>query len=190
MTKLNIKEVKRKMDEYFASATKEDIYKDLKKAGLYIQDLNFRPFCKETDFEDVLKMEKECFQPYETWTREQYEEILADPNLYFMVAYESSTLAGNTFAFVNQGDDKDTTHLDNNVVSPLYRRKGLGRKFTEMRLQAGFDAGDRQAIVEVAEDNTASINLLKSVGFKQYGIFPGYYKGKKDALLLHMYLNL
>jgi ribosomal protein S18 acetylase RimI-like enzyme len=155
---------------------------------MFTPNLHFRPFCKETDFEDVLKMEKECFKSYETWDRIQYEEILDDPNLFFWVAYDEDVLVGNTFAFVNQGDDKDTTHLDNNVVSPLYRRKGIGRQFTEMRLEAGRRAGDRQAIVEVAINNHNSISLLRSVGFKRYGVFPGYYKGQKDAILMHMYL--
>jgi len=188
MTKLNIKEVKQKIDKYFATTTKEQIHQDLKTAGLYMSKLIFRPFNKETDFDAVLKMERECFQPYEAWTCEQYEAILDDPNLYFMVAYDGSALAGNTFAFVNQGDDKDITHLDNNVVSPLYRRRGLGNKFTEMRLQAGRDAGDKKAIVEVAIDNMPSILLLQSAGFTVYGRFPKYYRNEVDALLLHMYL--
>ena len=153
-----------------------------------IDNLIIRPFNRETDLEDVLKMEHEEFQPYEAWSREQYEAILDDPKLYFMVAYDGDTLAGNTFAFVNQGDDKDITHLDNNVVGKSYRRRGLGTCFTEMRLQAGRDAGDKKAIVEVAEDNMPSILLLQSAGFTVYGRFPKYYKNKVDAILMHMEL--
>lgn len=153
-----------------------------------LTDFFFDKFNKERDFKAVLKMEAEEFQPYEAWDREQYERILENPDLYFVVAYHGKTLAGNTFAFVNQGDDRDTTHLDNNVVGKAFRRRGLGKMFTLMRLDAGRNAGDRQAIVEVAEDNVPSINLLKGVGFKEYGRFPGYYKGVKDAILMHMEL--
>jgi ribosomal protein S18 acetylase RimI-like enzyme len=151
-------------------------------------DIIVRPFDKELDFDAVMEMEVDCFPPEEAWNRRQYEKILDDPNLYFRVAYDGAVLAGSTFAFVNQGDDEDTTHLDGMVVGKAYRRRGLGRQFTLMRLDAGRRAGDRQAIVEVGVDNPASISLLQSVGFKEYGRFPGYYKGVKDALLLHMEL--
>lgn len=146
------------------------------------------PFRKYRDLDAILEMEVDCFPPEERWTRMQYEKILDDPNLYFRVAYFGTALVGSTFAFVNQGDDQDTTHLDGMAVSKTYRRRGLGKRFTLMRLDAGRLAGDRQAIVEVGVDNIASIRLLQSIGFKEYGRFPGYYKGVKDAILMHMEL--
>jgi len=54
-------------------------------------------------------------------------------------------------------------------VHKEYYRQGIGRKLTEMIIQAGRMAGLHTLIARIACDNEVSIRLAKSVGFESVG---------------------
>lgn len=62
------------------------------------------------------------------------------------------------------------------VADPSKRRAGLGRSLVEESFEILQYNGAEILFLEVAEDNTAAIELYRAVGFEQFGRRPAYYK--------------
>ncbi len=69
------------------------------------------------------------------------------------------------------------------AVDPEQRRRGLGRTVLKQLLVDASNAGVRQAILDVAQDNHAAQALYKAFGFKTIGRRAAYYRNGKDALM-------
>ena len=69
------------------------------------------------------------------------------------------------------------------AVDPEQRRRGLGRAVLQRLLVDASNAGVRQAILDVAEDNLAANSLYSSFGFRTIGRRARYYRDGKDALI-------
>ena len=69
------------------------------------------------------------------------------------------------------------------AVDPEQRRRGLGRAVLQKLLVDASNAGVRQAILDVAEDNLAANSLYSSCGFRTIGRRASYYRDGKDALI-------
>jgi ribosomal-protein-alanine N-acetyltransferase len=69
------------------------------------------------------------------------------------------------------------------AVDPEQRRRGLGRAVLQKLLVDASNAGVRQAILDVAEDNLEANSLYSSLGFQTIGRRARYYRDGKDALI-------
>jgi len=141
-----------------------------------------RTFKGHEDLDIVLELERICF-PETGWSREEYEEIIDDPNLVFYMVFDSpeeNILIADCFAFVNIGGE---THFNSNSVHPDYRRMGLGGLMIKLREAAGRLAGDKKVKVEMSVNNKSSIAMHKKYGYKPTGvIIIEYYRNGDDAM--------
>lgn len=78
------------------------------------------------------------------------------------------------------------------VTDPQNRRAGLGRSLAEEGFKILRDKGAEILFLEVAEDNTAAIELYRAAKFEQFGRRPAYYKrenGRVAALTFRKRLD-
>lgn len=140
------------------------------------------------DLNIVVELEDICF-PDTGWDRDQYMELIDDPDLIFILIFDSSDenqLIGACFGFVNQGEE---TWFNSNAVHPDYRRMGLGDLMIKLRETAGKLAGDKRILVEMSVNNPGSIAMHKKAGFKPNGnIIENYYANGDDAIQMEKLL--
>jgi ribosomal-protein-alanine N-acetyltransferase len=79
----------------------------------------------------------------------------------------------------------DELHIATLAVHPEYRRLGIGRRLLAQGLQAGWERGARQALLEVRRSNLAAQALYARFGFVVNGERKRYYQDNhEDALLM------
>jgi ribosomal-protein-alanine N-acetyltransferase len=113
------------------------------------------------------------------WTSEHWKRELSEPDRICV-----GITAGTDVIAVSCGwvvlDELQITVL---AVDPEQRRRGLGRAVLQKLLVDASNAGVRQAILDVAEDNLAANSLYSSFGFQTIGRRARYYRDGKDALI-------
>jgi len=77
----------------------------------------------------------------------------------------------------------DELHITAVVVTPAWRRRGLGRRALEALLETGRRQGAERATLEVAAGNSAARALYAALGFRQAGIRRRYYRNGDDGLI-------
>lgn len=76
--------------------------------------------------------------------------------------------------------------LENIVVAPTARRKGLGKRLLQHLLSAARETNSAAVFLEVRESNTAARTLYEQAGFAQTGRRKSYYLNPpEDAVLYH-----
>ena len=80
--------------------------------------------------------------------------------------------------------------LENIVVAPLARRKGLGGRLMDALLAAARQTNSSSVFLEVRESNAAARTLYEKAGFEQTGRRKSYYTNPmEDALLYRLTLR-
>ena len=76
-------------------------------------------------------------------------------------------------------------NIDNVVVDPAYRNKGIGNTLIEELLKTGRADGIKAFTLEVRVSNQAAIHLYEKFGFQSEGIRPNFYeKPREDANIM------
>lgn len=75
--------------------------------------------------------------------------------------------------------------LENIIVAPDARRKGLGRQLVEALLAHARRADSEAVLLEVRESNTAARKLYERAGFLQTGRRKSYYAGPPEDGILY-----
>ena len=75
--------------------------------------------------------------------------------------------------------------LENIVVAPAARRKGLGRQLIGALLTRAREAGSEAVFLEVRESNTAARSLYERAGFRQIGRRKAYYRDPPEDAILY-----
>jgi len=75
--------------------------------------------------------------------------------------------------------------LENIVVSPLFRREGIGRRLLEELLSRARESGGDALFLEVRESNTAARSLYEQAGFQLTGRRKNYYKDPREDGILY-----
>ncbi len=142
--------------------------------------MNFTPMTPD-HLDQVVVIENECF-PASPWPRRFFEEELSlVGRAFFLVALESENVVGyGGYCLVD-----DEMHITNIAVKNGVRRRGVGRKLTELLIGDGLRRGAKAAHLEVRRSNLAAQELYSVLGFKQVGERIGYYQQEKeDAILM------
>jgi [ribosomal protein S18]-alanine N-acetyltransferase len=80
--------------------------------------------------------------------------------------------------------------LENIVVAPTSRRKGVGKDLLDALLTAARETNSVSVFLEVRESNTAARSLYETSGFEQTGRRKSYYTNPgEDAILYHRTLR-
>ena len=84
----------------------------------------------------------------------------------------------------------DEAQVQNIAVHPGLRRLGVGRALLRNGLALAWEKGSRLATLEVRPSNTGARRLYASLGFREQGIRPNYYRDQgEDAILMGMNLE-
>ena len=114
------------------------------------------------------------------WTSDHWKRELSEPDRICVgIAASEDVLIAVSCGWVVL-DELQITVL---AVDPEQRRRGLGRAVLQKLLVDASNAGVRQAILDVAEDNLAANSLYSSFGFQTIGRRARYYRDGKDALI-------
>jgi ribosomal-protein-alanine N-acetyltransferase len=80
-----------------------------------------------------------------------------------------------------------TAHILNLCVRPASRRHGLGRRMLTHLIELAHRRLAETAVLEVRRSNFPARQLYQSMGFREVGVQPDYYRlgqGREDALVL------
>lgn len=120
------------------------------------------------------------------WSAREYDALFAAeaPKRVALVAWEGS-IAG--FVIVRCGSEE--WEIENVVVDPKLRRKGIGQGLIQEVMRQAGERGVADVFLEVRESNVAARALYAKWGFKAEGRRPKYYRDpQEDAVVMRMRL--
>jgi ribosomal-protein-alanine N-acetyltransferase len=135
------------------------------------------------------------------WTEEQYRRIVhpeqAHPHRLVIVAEASQqkisgtgpTASGAVSGFLVALQVRTEWELENIVVAPAERRRGIGKRLLEALLVKARETNSEAVFLEVRESNGAARALYERAGFELSGHRKAYYtKPPEDAVLYRLLL--
>jgi len=148
--------------------------------------MNIRP-ATEADIAALFALER-VSPTAAHWSREQYQAMFSGQELSrtILVIEDDDFVRG----FLGGLAVHQEWEIENLVVDPTARRRGLGARllkaFVDMARQRGADA----IFLEVRESNTAARRLYEKCSFRQTGTRKRYYQSpEEDAVLLRLDLR-
>src|SRR5579864_2765392 len=124
------------------------------------------------------------------WTEELYRKAFQPKSAarLLLVAeasdLKSGTQAPSLLGFLIAHHLAPEWELENLVVAPEARRKGLGKRLLNALLRAARET-KCSVFLEVRESNVAARDLYESAGFKQTGRRPAYYTSPSEDAILY-----
>jgi ribosomal protein S18 acetylase RimI-like enzyme len=92
----------------------------------------------------------------------------------------AGTLCGYVMVLFHAGTS--LARLYSIAVDPECRGQGVGRRLVEEVERVSIEHDCVLMRLEVRRDNTASLNLFASMGYRQFGLYPDYYADHMEAL--------
>jgi ribosomal protein S18 acetylase RimI-like enzyme len=130
------------------------------------------------DLNPLRQIEKECFGE-DAWPLWDLIAVLTFPNVVRLKAVVDGHMVG--FAGGDPKPSDGVGWITTLGVLPAYRRQGIARAL----LTACEDQLNQPRIsLSVRRSNQAAIELYQSAGYHQTGVWPRYYIGGEDALVL------
>lgn len=137
---------------------------------------------READLDVLLPYEHDLFGT-ESWSRQSYQEELADTELrYYLVAEAADGTVLGCGGLLCIGE---TAQILTVGVLPAARRQGVARLLVRHLLAEARGRQAREVLLEVRVDNGPARQLYQNEGFVIIGTRPGYYeRGRVDALVM------
>ena len=154
------------------------------------------------DIPAMIELEQKC-PTAAHWTPRQYQVALrteeSGDSKRLVLVVEQKVEVGTAsegretpelLAFLVAHDLGPEWELENIVVAPSARRKGLGARLVGELLSHAREAGNEHVFLEVRESNQAARILYEKSGFEETGRRSGYYLNPpEDAILYHRRLR-
>ena len=124
------------------------------------------------------------------WGEREYDAIFAPeaPRRIALVAADEGGPDVHGFVIARCGVDE--WEIENVVVAPGHRRRGVGVAMIGSLLEEARRSGTALVQLEVRESNAAARRLYQTLGFKEVGRRRGYYcEPPEDALLLEISIS-
>ena len=136
---------------------------------------------------DVLMPYEDAMFGTEAWSRQSYEEELADTALRdYLVADEDGSLLGSGGLLTIA----ETSQILTVGVLPPARRRGIGRLLVRALVDIARRRAADEVLLEVRIDNEAARKLYETEGFAVLGMSRGYYDtGRVDAVTMRLGLT-
>ena len=134
---------------------------------------------------DVLLPFEDVMFGTEAWSRQSYEDELADTTLrdYLVAESADGTLLGSSGLMTIAS----TSQILTVGVLPPARRRGIGRVLVQALVEIARRRGAVEVLLEVRIDNEAAKKLYESEGFAVLGLRRGYYdNGRVDAVTMRL----
>jgi len=137
---------------------------------------------RAADIAAVAAIEQEVFA--DPWSANDFQECVAG-GVLFSVATARAAVAGYVVAH-HAADEGEILNL---AVTPLHRRRGLGRALVRHVLGRLARRMVKIVFLEARQSNTAARRLYESLGFVGVGRRPEYYRRPvEDAVILRVTL--
>ena len=162
--------------------------------------MTIRP-ATSADIPSIINLERQSATAAH-WTEAQYRQALGrdGPTRLLLVAHDSpSTSSGleigagagtSVLGFLVALRLAPEWELENIVVAPSARRRGVGRQLMDALLSAARRSNSGSVFLEVRESNDAARTLYEKGGFKQTGRRKSYYANPmEDAVLYRLILG-
>jgi ribosomal-protein-alanine N-acetyltransferase len=131
------------------------------------------------DLDAVASIERSVFA--DPWTRRSFVDLVAAPQVHFLVAVTDGTVAG--YAIVLMAAEQ--SELANLAVARLLQGRGVGRRLLERAILLTLDRGCTEMFLEVRASNASAIHLYSNIGFKPVGRRVRYYaRPVEDAIVM------
>ncbi len=131
------------------------------------------------DIPIVSEIERNSFPS--PWSELSFRSELRNPMTECIVADASGEIIG----YLCVSMVLDEAHLLTFGVSPLWRRRGVGRSMMVYILDMLRGSGIRNLFLEVRPSNQPAIRLYESLGFSRIGLRRGYYSfPREDAIVM------
>jgi [ribosomal protein S18]-alanine N-acetyltransferase len=153
------------------------------------------------DIPHIMRLERQSATAAH-WTDEQYRQLFqseSSPRLLLVAqaapprstGLKSGADAGSGIeGFLIANHLGSEWELENIVVAPTARRKGLGKQLLNSLLAAARDKNSNSVFLEVRESNSGARTLYEKAGFKQTGRRKSYYTSPlEDAILYRWTLD-
>jgi [ribosomal protein S18]-alanine N-acetyltransferase len=130
------------------------------------------------------------------WSEQQYREAFhpESPARLLLVAAEASaprasgptSVKGSAIqGFLVAHHLAPEWELENIVVAPAARHRGIGKRLLEALFDAARETNSSAVFLEVRESNTAARTLYEGSGFEPTGRRPSYYASPSEDAILY-----
>ncbi len=130
------------------------------------------------DFGELYRLERICFKE-DAWPFPDVLGVLTLPSIIRLKAVDENKMVGFIAADLRRRDR--TAWIATFAVLPEHRRSGLGTALLET---CENEISLPVIKLSVRRSNTPAISLYEKYGYHQVDIWPKYYQGKEDALIL------
>lgn len=141
-----------------------------------------RQFKPNTDFFQVVQIEKEAFEEDNPYDHMQLYESLSNG---FFVADIGGIVAGYVVCVLTEDYEGRIFSL---AVGKNFRRCGIGLKLMEKAFKEFRNNKIASVRLEVRSSNIAAQSLYRKLGFVDVGYIPRYYSDGENAIVMRRYL--
>jgi ribosomal protein S18 acetylase RimI-like enzyme len=131
------------------------------------------------DLDRLLELENRCFT-YDRLSRRSFRHFVTTDTAACLVAEQDGKLTG--YVLVLFHGRTALARLYSMAVAPERQGLGLGRDLLRAAEALALDGGAAVMRLEVNPGNAAAVALYRSVGYRDFGIYPAYYEDASDAL--------
>lgn len=144
-------------------------------------NLGFRR-AEAKDISDIFYVETRCFNS--PWSMESIkEDITENDRAVYVVAEDEGRIVG----FCAMHTIFDEGHIMNVAVLPEYRGKRIAERL--LRTMFGYAPDIAHYTLEVRVSNAPAIKLYDRLGFRCFGLRPGYYEDTGESAMI-MWLSI
>jgi ribosomal-protein-alanine N-acetyltransferase len=118
------------------------------------------------------------------WTMEQYRNLFQDgagARRLVLLAEREDVLLG----FLVAQHIGSEWELENIVVSPAERRKGIGVRLMRALMDAAGQSASQSVFLEVRGSNQPARRFYETTGFQQAGVRKNYYRDPPEDAILY-----
>jgi ribosomal protein S18 acetylase RimI-like enzyme len=120
-------------------------------------------------------------------SRASFRRLLASPSATFIIAEAGAQIAA--YVLVLYRANSAAARIYSIGVAARFRRRGWARMLVVAAEKDAVRRGRKAMRLEVRADDRGTIVLYESSGYRRVGRFPGYYRGRVDALRLEKTLG-
>ena len=130
------------------------------------------------DVDAVTALEESCFSM--PWKKQDFEDILINPDRFYLVAESDNTIVGGCMLTMIAGEGD----VSNVAVCESYRGNHIATALMQELLRMGEEKGILDFTLEVREQNLPAIHLYEQAGFVSEGVRPNFYEKPKDNAVI------
>jgi len=143
-------------------------------------EIEIRPMQK-SDVDNVIRIEEKAYGEHH-WSKDSFLNELSNELARY---YAACSPDGSLVGYAGCWQILEEVHITNIAVSPELRRKKIGERLLQKRIDDCYKNKAKYITLEVRISNEAAISLYEKYGFQSLGTRKGYYQdNNEDALIM------